>query len=38
MQKDLERKANQPPKKDPNQEEFTFKPKIGEVVTGAMFK
>lgn len=38
MQKDLDRKQNQPSKKDPIAEMYSFKPKIGEVVTGEMFK
>lgn len=38
MQKDLDRKANEPPAKDTLSEHYTFKPKIGETVTGQMFK
>lgn len=34
MQKDLDRKANEPPAKDTLGEHYTFKPKIGEIVTG----
>lgn len=37
MQKDLDRKKSEP-KQDPTAHLYTFKPKIGEVVTGEMFK
>lgn len=38
MQKDYDRKATEQPKKDPIAEQYSFKPKIGETVTGEMFK
>lgn len=38
MQKDKDRKQSEQPKKDPIAELYPFKPKIGEIVTGEMFK
>jgi hypothetical protein len=37
MQKDSDRQKSQP-KKDPTADLYPFKPKIGEAVTGEMFK
>lgn len=38
MQKDHDRKQTEPPKKDSIAELYSFKPKIGDSVTGEMFK
>jgi hypothetical protein len=38
MQKDLDLKKSEGPKKDAISEQYSFKPKIGETVTGEMFK
>lgn len=38
MQKDLDRKKSEGPQKDAISDQYSFKPKIGETVTGEMFK